>query len=210
MNNFDISLYLVTDSNLSKGRPLHYIVEEAVKGGVTMVQLREKNISTREFYQLAVSLKETLQSMNVPLIINDRLDIAFAVNADGLHIGQSDLPYDVARRLMGRDKIIGFSVETIEQARNANHLDVDYIGLSPVFLTNTKTDINTPLGLEGVKNIASFIKHKTVAIGGINETNAGEVIVNGADGIAVVSAIVSHENPRKAAAELKSIICKAK
>jgi len=168
MNNFDLSLYLVTDRSLSKGRSVEFIVKEAVKGGGTIVQLREKNISTIEFYNIACSLKELLTPHNIPLIINDRLDIAIASNADGIHIGQSDMPYEVVRKILGKDKIIGLSVETVEQAREANKLDVDYIGLSPVFSTNTKTDINTPLELEGIKEIASFTKHKTVAIGGIN------------------------------------------
>ena len=210
MKNFDISLYLVTDQGLSKGRTLEYIVEEAVKGGVTMVQLREKDISSREFYELAQSLMFILKPLSIPLIINDRLDIALAVNADGLHIGQGDLPYSIARKIMGKDKIIGLSVETIEQARDTNNMDVDYIGLSPVFSTNTKLDINTPLGLSGVQEIAGFTKHKTVAIGGINSSNAESVIASGADGIAVVSAIVSHENSKEAAAILRSMIKKAK
>jgi thiamine-phosphate pyrophosphorylase len=210
MKNLDLSLYLVTDQGLSKGRSHEFIVQEAIKGGVTIVQLREKDICSRDFYDLAKSLMSILKPLNIPLIINDRLDIALAVNADGLHIGQSDLPYHIARELLGKDKIIGLSVETIEQAREANCLDVDYIGLSPVFSTNTKLDINIPLGLSGIKEIASFTKHKTVAIGGINCSNAGDIIANGADGIAVVSAIVSHENPQKAASELKSIVAKAK
>lgn len=210
MNKFDLSLYLVTDQSLSKGRSLEYIVEEAVKGGVTIVQLREKDTSSREFYELAKSLMSLLKPLNIPLIINDRLDIALAVDADGLHIGQSDMPYPIARKLLGKDKIIGLSVESIEQAREANNLDVDYIGLSPVFSTNTKLDINTPLELSGIKEIASFTKHKTVAIGGINSLNTESVIVNGADGIAVVSAIVSQENPQEAALNLKTIIDKAR
>jgi len=210
MNNLDLSLYLVTDRGLSKGRSQEYIVEEAVKGGATVVQLREKDISSREFYKLGKSLMSLLKPMGIPLIINDRLDIALAVDADGLHIGQSDLPYDVARKLLGKEKIIGLSVETIEQAREANMLDVNYIGLSPVFSTNTKLDINKPLELSGVKEITSFTKHKTVAIGGINSTNAKSVIASGADGIAVVSAIVSHENPMQATLELKTIVSSLK
>jgi len=210
MNKFDLSLYLVTDQSLSMGRSHEYIVEEAVKGGVTMVQLREKDISSREFYELAKSLMLLLKPLNIPLIINDRLDIALAVDANGLHIGQSDLPYPIARKLLGKDKIIGLSVETIKQAREANNVNVDYIGLSPVFSTNTKLDINTPLELSGIKEITSFTKHKTVAIGGINSLNAKSVIASGADGIAVVSAIVSQENPQEAAFNLKAIIDNAK
>lgn len=210
MNNFDLSLYLVTDRSLSKERDLEYIVEEAVKGGVTIVQLREKDISTAEFYRIASSLKSLLAPYKIPLIINDRLDIALAVDAEGLHIGQSDMPYEVVRNILGKDKIIGLSVETVEQAREANNLDVDYIGLSPVFSTDTKSDINTPLELEGIKEIASFTKHKTVAIGGINKANTKDIIENGADGIAVVSAIVSSDSPKDAASELYNIVEQAK
>ena len=135
---FDPSLYLVTDRDLSLGRPLEFIVEEAIKGGVTMVQLRETRCSTLEFYQLALQLKALLKPQNIPLIINNRADIALAVDADGLHIGQSDLPWQVARQLLGPDKIIGLSVETLQQARAANELDIDYIGISPVFATLPK------------------------------------------------------------------------
>lgn len=208
MPDCDVSLYLVTDRGLSKGRSHEFIVEEAAKGGVSIVQLREKDISTKEFYDLAVSLKKALKPLNIPLIINDRLDIALAVDADGLHIGQGDLPYEVARNILGKNKIIGLSVETVEQAREANNLNVDYIGLSPVFSTQTKTDINTPLELEGIKEISTFTKHKTVAIGGINQNNAGDVIAAGADGIAVVSAIVSDDDPKEAAARLRAEIDK--
>lgn len=210
MRHFDVSLYLVTDRGLSRGRSNQFIVEEAVKGGVTMVQLREKEVDTREFYQLAVSLKEVLRPLNIPLIINDRLDIALAVDADGLHIGQHDLPCEVSRRILGRNKIIGLSVETIQQARDANSMDVDYIGLSPIFTTATKEDTSTPLGLGKIREIAAISKHVMVAIGGINATNAAAVIAHGADGIAVVSAIVSHDDPQMAARELRKIVNQAK
>lgn len=198
----DVSLYLVTDSSLSLGRSLEYSVEEAVKGGVTLVQLREKEADSATFYQLAVHLKKILQPYGVPLIINDRLDIALAVDADGLHIGQHDLPYTVARRLLGRDKIIGLSVETVEEARLANALDVDYIAFSPVFNTQTKLDIAKPLGLKGIQEIAAFTKHQTVGIGGINCKNAKQVREAGADGIAVVSAILAQQDICAAASDL--------
>lgn len=137
MKLFDLSLYLVTDRSLSLGRSLESVVAQAVEGGVTMVQLREKDCSTLEFYEQAILLKKCLHPYNIPLIINDRLDIALACDAEGLHIGQSDMPYDIARKLFGRDKIIGLSVECIQDAVNANELDVDYIGISPVFGTPT-------------------------------------------------------------------------
>jgi thiamine-phosphate pyrophosphorylase len=210
MKNFDLSLYLVTDSSLSLGRPLPEVVESAVKGGVTMVQLREKNCSSRKFYELALQLKTILEPFKVPLIINDRLDIALAVNADGLHIGQSDLPYQVARQLMGNDKIIGLSVENMAQAVDANLLDVNYIGISPVFTTPTKTDTQAPMGLEGVSYISSLSNHPSVAIGGVNLENAGKMISHGANGVAVVSAIMSSNEPFVAAMQLSELVDKAK
>ncbi len=203
---FDLSLYLVTDCELSLGRSLEFIVEEAVKGGVTMVQLREKNSGSREFYQLGLHLKKLLEPMDIPLIINDRLDIAMAVDADGLHIGQSDLPCDVARRILGNDKILGLSVETIQQARESNSMDIDYIGISPVFATPTKTDTCEPFGLVGVKEVSNISCHPSVAIGGINLENARKVMEQGANGIAVVSAISSAADPRLAAESLRNEI----
>lgn len=199
----DLSLYLVTDRALSNGRSLEWIVMEAVRGGVTMVQLREKDCSTRDFVELACSLKSKLEPLHIPLIINDRLDIVLAANADGLHIGQSDMPYDLARRILGYDKIIGFSVENIKQAREANELSVDYIGISPVFGTQTKIDTARPFGLDGVREVASFTNHPTVAIGGVNAGNTLDIIGAGANGIAVVSAICSAESPMKAAMRLR-------
>jgi thiamine-phosphate pyrophosphorylase len=206
MIDFDPALYLVTDRSLSKGRPIEWIVEEAVKGGVTMIQLREKNCSTRDFVELAILLKQVLKRYSVPLIINDRIDIVLAANAEGLHIGQSDMPYHIARKILGYEKIIGLSVETLSQAKDANRLDVDYIGISPVFTTGTKTDINTPLGLEGIREIVSFTKHRVVGIGGIHSGNIKAVIDAGANGVAVVSAICSADNPLEAAFELKNKI----
>ena len=206
MNNSDLRLYLVTDRNLSKGRSLMEVVEQAVEGGVTMVQLREKSLDSRAFYEEALALKNFLSGKKIPLIINDRLDIALAVDADGLHIGQSDLPYNVTRNILGPDKIIGLSVENVEDAIEANKLDVDYIGLSPVFDTSSKSDINKPLLLEGVKEIAKISKHPMVGIGGININNAAEVIKAGAQGISVISAIVSQSDICLASRELLSVV----
>ncbi|MGV8137665.1 MAG: thiamine phosphate synthase [Mangrovibacterium sp.] len=200
---FDLSLYLVTDRSLSKGRPLEWIVDESVKGGVTMVQLREKQATTREIVELALRLRAKLHPLGIPLIINDRLDIALASHADGLHIGQNDMPYELARHLLGKDKIIGLSVENMEQVRHANKLDVDYIGISPIFITNTKTDTQSPFGLTGTSQAAAITRHPSVAIGGINEMNARQIVEAGANGIAVVSAIMSADDPMKAAQKLK-------
>ena len=210
MKTFDLSLYLVTDRSLSLGRPLTQVVEDAVRGGVTMVQLREKDCSSKEFFDYAVELKKCLRPYNIPLIINDRLDIALACDAEGLHIGQNDIPYEIARKILGKDKIIGLSVESIEDTFVANLLDVDYIGISPVFNTPTKTDTAKALGLEGVRNITDISLHPSVAIGGINHTNAQDILKAGANGVSVVSAIMSAHDPRFAASQLSVIINQTK
>ena len=201
-----LKLYLVTDRDLSLGRPLEEIVSEAVAGGVTMVQLREKDAATGEFVELGRRLMSLLKPLGVPLIINDRVDVALAVDADGVHIGQSDMSYADARRLLGPEKIIGLSVENFEDLESANKLDVDYIGISPVYGTPTKTDTAEPFGLVGLRKAVEMSVHPTVAIGGMNVATVGEVIAAGTDGVAVVSAICSAESPRDAAAELATII----
>ena len=201
-----LKLYLVTDRDLALGRSLEEVVSEAVEGGVTIVQLREKNASTGEFIEIAFRLKNILEPYKVPLIINDRVDVALAVDADGLHIGQSDMPYNIARRLLGPDKIIGLSVENMDDLLRANKLDVDYVGISPVYGTPTKTDTAEPFGLEGLRKAVELSVHPTVAIGGMNAGTIADVIKAGADGVAVVSAICSAVSPCFAAEELSAII----
>lgn len=209
MKRNQLRLYLVTDRALAGGREIEDIVRESVEGGATMVQLREKDIDTRDFIELALRLKKVLAPYGVPLIINDRVDVALASDADGVHIGQSDMPYSMARRLLGPDRIIGLSVENFSQIEEANSLDVDYIGVSPVFATPTKTDTAAPFGLEGLRRAVEMSVHPTVAIGGMNASTAADVIATGTDGIAVVSAIVCAASPRKASEELLEIISKA-
>lgn len=201
-----LKLYLVTDRDLSLGRTLEEVVSEAVAGGVSIVQLREKDAPTGDFVQLAMRLKEMLRPFGVPLIINDRVDVALAVDAEGVHIGQSDMPYEIARKLLGPDKIIGLSVESMDDVLRANELDVDYIGISPVYGTPTKTDTAEPFGLEGLRKAVAMSVHPTVAIGGMNASTIGEVISSGVDGVAVVSAICSASSPRDAASELLQIV----
>ena len=193
-----LRLYLVTERSMLRGRDLTDVVMQAVEGGVTMVQLREKDISTREFIELAQALKSVLMRTRVPFIINDRVDVALAVDADGIHIGQSDMPYDIARRMLGSDKIIGLSVENFAEIEEANRLDVDYIGVSPVFATPTKTDTAMPFGLDGLREAVRRSLHPSVAIGGINMSNFRSVLSTGTNGIAVVSAIMDSDNPREA------------
>lgn len=202
---FDYSLYLVTDRTLAqaKGRTIAEVVRQAVGGGVTMVQLREKDCSTREFIAEARLLKDLLFGTGVPLIINDRLDVAMAVGAEGLHLGQQDMTIADARRLAGPHMLIGISAECFEDALQAAAEGADYIGISPVFATTTKKDAATPLGLAGVRRIRKAVTLPLVGIGGITLANAAEVIEAGADGVAVVSAIVSAPCPRAAAAALK-------
>ena len=198
-----LKLYLVTDRDLSLGRSLEEVVSEAVAGGVTMVQLREKDAATGEFVELGRRLMSVLKPLGVPLLINDRVDVALAVDADGVHIGQSDMNYADARRLLGPDKIIGLSVENFEDLEAANGLDVDYIGISPVYGTPTKTDTAEPFGLDGLRKAVQMSVHPTVAIGGMNASTIRDVMAAGADGVAVVSAICSAPSPHTAAEELK-------
>lgn len=208
MKSFDLSLHLVTNRSmsyrsLSLGRPLEDIVEEAIKGGVTMLQLREKNCTTREFYDIAVKLKDLLKTYNIPLIISDRIDIALAIDADGVHIDQQDLPYKVARKLLGEDKIIGLTVETFKQIEEANNLDLDYIAVAPVFYTPSIIDAKSAFGLKGLSKAVAMSKHPVLAAGGINKYNINDVAKIGISGVAVASSVVSSKDPRTSARELK-------
>ena len=206
----DPSLYLVTDRDLSLGRSLEWVVEKAVKGGTTMVQLREKDLETRPFIETGLSLMRLLKPYGVPLLINDRVDVALAVGADGVHLGQNDMPYAMARKILGQEAIIGISVENYEQAEEAKGLDADYIAVSPVYTTPTKEELTEELGLEGVQKISAMCPQPVVGIGSIKAHNAGAVIRAGADGIAVVSGICSADDPGQAARELRQAVEQAK
>ncbi len=199
-------LYLVTDRGLCGGQSLEEVIKMAVKGGASFVQLREKEISTRSFVEEAVRIRKLLEPYKVPLIINDRVDVAMACGAEGVHIGQEDMPYEIVRKLMGQKTIIGLSVETWEDVVASQKLDVSYIGVSPVFATPTKTDTKGVWGLEGLVRIKAFSRHPLVAIGGINESNVREVIKAGADCVAVVSAICASSNPEAAARKINEKI----
>ncbi|MGA3280757.1 MAG: thiamine phosphate synthase [Smithella sp.] len=199
-------VYLVTDRGLCGGRPLEEIVIQALKGGISFVQLREKEISTRSFVEEAGRIKELLAPYKVPLIINDRVDVAVACGAEGVHIGQDDMPYEIVRKIMGEKAIIGLSVETWEDVVASQKLDVSYIGISPVFATPTKTDTKGAWGLEGLARIKAFSRHPLVAIGGINESNVREIVMAGAQCIAVVSAICASPDPEAVARRINEII----
>ena len=196
----------MTDRGLARGRPITWVVEAAVRGGATAVQLREKSCSTKEFVQLGRELKKLLAPLDVPLIVNDRVDIALEIGADGVHIGQQDMDYEGARRLLGPGAIIGLSIETIEQARAAVSLDVDYLGVGPVFATATKMDAAPPLGVAGLAEIRAITRQTIVAIGGIGLENERQAIDAGADGVAIVSAICAAKDPERTARELRQVI----
>ena len=200
----DYSLYLVTDQQLLKERDLVQSIELAIQGGVTLVQLREKSVSTREFLQLAIWVKEITSRYRIPLIINDRLDIALAVDADGLHVGQDDLPMVKARELLP-DKIIGVSVSTLAEALLAQQQGADYLGVGAIFSTSTKADA-PEVSLDQLELIKKSVTIPVVAIGGINETNLRQVLVTGVDGVSVVSAILAQEDILKAAHQLLEVI----
>ncbi len=202
----DYSLYLVTDRALSRGRATAEIVRAAVSGGVTFVQIRDKTGSTREFLDEARAVKDVLQGTGVRMVVNDRVDVALAAGADGVHLGQRDMPIVDARRMVPSHWIVGISAESVEDAIRAEREGADYIGMSPVFSTPTKTDTAAPLGLEGVRRLRAAVRIPLVAIGGIHAENAADVIRAGADGIAVVSALVSAEDPYESALELRRAI----
>ncbi|MFP4672934.1 MAG: thiamine phosphate synthase [Desulfohalobiaceae bacterium] len=203
---FDYSLYLVTDRALSRGRNLLELIQEAVQGGVTAVQLREKHCATREFVQLARQALTLLQPLGVPLFINDRLDVALAVGAQGLHVGQEDMHVSDVRHLAAERLALGLSVNTLQHCQEAEQLPVDYLGVGPVFGTQTKQDAKQQLGLEGLLRIRQASSRTLLGIGGIDSSNAAQVIQAGADGIAVVSAICASSSPRQQAQELLQIV----
>ena len=209
-NTVDYSLYLVTDRKLSLGRSNLEVIRAAVAGGVTLVQLREKELSTRDFYREAVAVRDFLKGRRIPLIINDRIDIALAVDADGVHIGQDDMPLDIARRILGAEKLIGVSVFTPSEAVAAQQGGADYLGLSPIFVTSTKPELKDQIGLEGIGPIRKAVRIPIVGIGSMNVSNAYDAINAGLDGVAVVSGICSQNDVTAAARAIKAEVMRAR
>ena len=212
----DYTCYLVTDHKDKTNEEILNIIEEALKGGISIVQIREKTASTKDFYELALKVKEITHKYDVPLLINDRLDIAIAIDADGVHIGQDDMPARKAREILGEEKIIGVSASTIEEAKKAEADGADYIGTGAVFPTATKDDapsitkdelseITSSITKDELSEITSSISIPTVAIGGITLENAHELKDTGIAGFSVVSAIMSAENPKEASEKLREI-----
>jgi thiamine-phosphate pyrophosphorylase len=203
---FDPTLYLVTDPELTRGRSLIEVVGAAVKGGVTLVQLRDKHADGRALLEQARALKALLDPLGVPLIVDDRVDVAVAAGAAGCHVGQTDLPAEGARAILGPDAILGLSIDRVEQARAADPEHVDYVAHGPFAATGTKPDAGAPVGARGIAAVRELSALPLVAIGGIDADNAADAIRAGADGIAVVSAIMAAADPEAAARELRAVI----
>ena len=203
--NIDLTLYLVTDRRWLGGGTLWDGVEEAILGGVTLVQLREKEISSKEYLELAQRVKEVTDRQGIPLIINDRIDIALAMDAGGVHVGPEDLTVPLARKLLGDGKIIGASAASVDEALLFQTQGADYLGVGAVFPTATKRGTEK-VGLDDLRRIKSAVHIPVVAIGGINMENATPVIETGVDGVAVVSAIMDQTDIRGAARRLLSLL----
>ena len=189
----ELKLYLVTDSDILKGRDFYKCIEEALKGGVTMLQLREKNASGKEFLEKAVKLRELTKKYNVKFIINDRVDIAMICDADGVHVGQSDIPANRVREIIGENKIIGVSARTVEEAIKAKENGADYLGVGAIFTTKTKLDAKS-VSIEKLKEIQEVGKLPVVAIGGLSLSNIDKLRECNVEGYAVVSAILGASN----------------
>jgi len=198
----DWSLYLVTDSRQSRARCNLEIIRAAVRGGVTVVQLREKEMNSQTFYEEGLQIRKFLKQAGVIFLINDRVDMALALDADGVHLGKNDMPVPIARKLLGNDKIIGRSVEHPDEVEAAERDGADYLGASPIYTTPTKPELETGLGLEGLRKIRQKTQLPVIAIGGMNQRTVADVIATGADGVAVVSAIVAADDPETATREI--------
>ena len=204
--NFDYTLYLVTDRQLMSCDSLTEAVEQAILGGCTMIQLREKELPSLEFYNQAVAVKQVTDKYHIPLIINDRIDIAMAVQATGVHIGQHDLPAAAVRKVIGENMLLGVSASSIAEAIQAQQDGADYLGVGAMFPTGTKTDADS-VSMEELQKIRAAVSLPIVVIGGINKGNAWRFKPMGIDGLAVVSAIIAQSDIKAAAAELKDLFC---
>lgn len=201
----DYTLYLCTDRDLMSTDTIEEAVEQAVKGGCTVVQLREKDCSSLEFYETALRVKKITDQYKIPLIINDRVDIALAVNADGVHVGQDDLPAASVRRILGEDKVIGVSAGNVREAVKAREDGADYLGVGAMHATSTKTDADVTT-VEELKKIREMVDLPIVAIGGMNKQTLPELKGTGVDGIAVVSAVIAADDIERAASELSEAV----
>ncbi len=202
----DWGVYVVTDHDLVGSRPLPTVIAHALAGGASVVQLRNKHRPIRELYTLGLELRDLTRAADVPFIVNDRLDLALALNADGVHVGQDDLPAEIVRRVLGPHRILGVSVETVAQAEQAALAGATYLGVGAVYATSTKPDANAPIGLDTLAAIVQATPLPCVAIGGITLENAAAVLQTGVQGVAVVSAIMGAADPQQAARSLRELV----
>ncbi|SMP61762.1 thiamine phosphate synthase [Anoxynatronum buryatiense] len=198
----DYRLYLVTDRTLTGETHFYEKVQQALKGGVTLLQVREKEVGSREFYDITCTLKKIAAPFGVPVIVNDRLDIALAADADGLHIGEGDLPVEVARKWLGNRKLLGYSAGSPSSAAYGERMGADYIGAGAVFPTDSKKDAGTAIGLKTLEEVVKSVGIPVVGIGGISAANLSQVKATGVAGVSLISAVLGHAEPEKAAKEL--------
>jgi thiamine-phosphate pyrophosphorylase len=208
----DFNLYVVTDRQLTAGRPLPRVVEAALRGGARAFQLREKDLSPRQLYPLALELRQLTQAYGARLLINDRADVALAVDADGVHLTTTSLPVRVARQLVGPGRLLGVSTHSIAEARTAAAEGADFVVFGPVFYTPSKAPYGEPVGLDALRAARAAVDVPTLGIGGVKKANLDQVLAAGADGIAVISAIISAADPQAASADLLATLqaCKAR
>jgi len=201
----NIDLYFITDSGLTRKTILED-VKSAIRAGVKIIQYREKKLGTRDMMKEAEDISKLCIKNSVLFIINDRVDIALAVNADGVHLGDTDMHYGTARKILGSKKIIGLTVHRVDEAIEAERIGADYVGVSPIFKTKTKIDAGKPAGLDLIKNVRRAIKIPLVAIGGINENNLKDVIKAGAESVSAISAIVARDDVEKECKKFREVI----
>ncbi|MBC05039.1 thiamine phosphate synthase [Thalassospira sp.] len=202
MTPFDLSLYLVLDPDLCRNHSMVETTMAAIAGGATIIQLRDKEAGTDGLIRVGRELMQAMEGTNVPLIVNDDLEAAIAIGAHGLHVGQDDLPSQIARKRLGPDKIIGLSIESEEVAQKVDRTIVDYVGIGPVFATPTKPDHKPAIGFDGLEKLVRMVGLPSVAIGGLKGEHVLPVLESGADGLAVVSAICGQDDPQKATADI--------
>lgn len=202
----DFNLYLITNQRACGGRDLALVVEEALKGGVKAIQLREKELSSRELYELAQEMRDITSRYGARLFINDRIDIALAVDADGVHLGHGSIPIQSARKLLGEEKLIGVSCHGRESAVAAQEKGADFITYGPVFHTPSKAAYGSPVGIDSLREMTPRLRIPVFALGGITGRNTREVIDAGAHGIALISAVIAAENPREEAKILLALL----
>lgn len=202
----DWSVYVITDRSAAAGRALPDLVRAAIRGGATVIQLRDKEATTRELIELGRALLDVTRPAGVPLIVNDRVDVALAIGAEGVHVGVDDMPVALARRLLGPDRLLGYSPDSPEGARQGEREGADYLGIGDVFGTPTKADAGAPIGLGALAAAAGAVSIPVVAIGGITAGNAASAVRMGAAGVAVISAVVGADDPELAARRLRDAI----